>query len=400
MPVATRREGRRPYPVKPVTWLIISGVWLGYLFYPISAFVTRPHPLGIQVLAVLALGAFVTVYLLAWRNPPACSDRERLAWAAALVGIALGAYVMLHLPDALGGIVYAGPLLGQARIRAAAIGAAVVTLITVATWRWAHFAPGLLLTILVPFYAVAIAMQAYSQFWRMGMRLHLAEQELRTLAINNARLAVARDLHDLVGHSLSAIALRADLAAQQASNRAPEAAQEMGQVAQMARAALHDVRTAVREWRAVSLREEWAQAAVTLHAAGIRTEATGLEQSWPPDVDRALGFWIREGTTNILRHSTATQCRLTVHVETGRIRASLEDNGRPRAEPHPQAGSGIAGLRERMAALGGTVTAQSTPTGFVLEAILPLVWRNPASNDGHEMDVTADGLVEAGVDGA
>jgi two-component system sensor histidine kinase DesK len=152
------------------------------------------------------------------------------------------------------------------------------------------------------------------------------------------------------------------------------------------------VRAVVSRWRSVSFREEWARASATLEAAGIATEATDLNRDLPPELDRVLGFWIREGVTNILRHSQASRCRLVLEDGGDRLRAVLADDGSPRGSPNP-AGSGIRGLQERFAALGGEVHAYPTDRGFVLEAILPWSPEHP------ETHATGNGSVPAATDG-
>lgn len=365
MPVAPRPT------MRPILWLSLSAIWLGYLIYPVSQYMSVRHPLGQGVLASAWLAAFVASYLAAWRRPMGGSDMARYAWAALLSALSVGALIALHLLEALGGLVYGAPLLGLVRSRRGFVaGVAVETgLVLVLAWRL-HLGRDLVLSEMIPFYAVAVAMRVYGEFWALAYRVHLAEEEVRRLAVANERLALARDVHDIVGHTLSVIALRADLAVARAATDARGAAEEMAQVAAQARQALHDVRAVVSRWRTVTFAEEWAHSRAALEAAGIAVEATGLGDPLPPAVDQALGYWIREGATNILRHSNARSCRLTVAVRDGVLRATLLDTG-TRTAPSAD-GQGLQGLKERFSQLGGAVHAAATPAGFVLEAFVPL----------------------------
>jgi two-component system sensor histidine kinase DesK len=234
------------------------------------------------------------------------------------------------------------------------------------SWGMAGF------SFVVPFYGITVAMMAWGHAWRLGSQLRFAEEEVRRLAAANERLALARDLHDVVGHSLSVLALRADLAAAHAEPLAPLAASEMRQVADLARDALHDIRRVVSNWRTTSFREEWRRSREILAAAGIVPEEAGLEQPLSPELDQVMAYWVREGVTNVLRHSNATRCRLTVEVNPQATVVTLEDNGPPR-DPLPDCppGNGLTGLRERLASLGGQLEAQQIGAGFRLRALLP-----------------------------
>lgn len=367
--------GPNPGPVaRAWLWLGLAGVWLLYLLYPVGEFMARHASSSQTALALLLLGLFLAAYVMAWRQPFQLSDAGRLSWAGAMAALSVLAALLLHLPDALGGLIYVSPVLGFAADRRVAIGGtAGGVAVLCGAWRlWTPHSALLLWSLLVPFVAVAVAMQAWAGFWRMGVRLRLAETQLRDLAVANERLTLARDLHDVVGHSLSALAVRADLAARQASPAAPDSAAEMRRVGQLAREALADVRRMVSQWGAVSLLGEWQQSRAILEAAGLRVEEDGTQMALPPELDRGLGFFVREGVTNILRHSSATECRLTVGLIADHLWAELHDNGRA-SEPMARRGegTGLSGLRERFLPLGGRVASEATPHGFRLTVEVP-----------------------------
>jgi two-component system sensor histidine kinase DesK len=353
-------------------WLALSAPWLLYLLYPVSSFLGGRHSPVEGALALLFLAAFLAVYAYLWQDPVPMPDSARNIGALVLLVLSVAAYIILRLPDALAGIIYMGPVLSYTRSWGALAGTlALATSAILVPWALGLISLGMAATVLFPFYAVFLALRGYGQFWRQGARLRMAEREVRELAVQNERLAISRDLHDLVGHNLSVLALRAELAAQQAEKTAPEAAAEMRLVADLSRQALRDVREAVSRWRSVTLRDEWSNARLVLEAAGLDVVGEPPDDVLPPEVDRALGFFIREATTNILRHSTASRCHLRVSAGDGRLSVSLADNGRPRSG-FSRSGSGIDGIRERFMALGGSLREDHTPAGFTLSVELPL----------------------------
>ncbi|MDA8205089.1 MAG: histidine kinase [Thermaerobacter sp.] len=246
-----------------------------------------------------------------------------------------------------------------------------------AAWWLGHDPQSLLWTLGIPFLGLVVAMRIYGDYWHLFHKLRRAEDAVRELAVVNERLKLSRDLHDIVGHSLSVMALRAELAARQAEAAAPAAADEMLHVVQTARDALRDVRAVISRWRVVSFVEEWGNAERVLASAGITalTVFTLGDLQLPPEVDRVFGFFVREGVTNILRHSRATECRLMVRKENLTLSIRLEDNGHQDTALAEDGGSGIVGLRERFAELGGSVAAALQASGYVLESTLP--WIDP-----------------------
>ena len=199
------------------------------------------------------------------------------------------------------------------------------------------------------------------------------------LAVTEERLRFARDMHDLLGHSLSALAVKAQLAGRLV-DRAPERAiTEMDQVQELAGTALHQVRSAVNGYWEADLGEEVASVEAILEAAGTRTTVSGSEGLELPPRVAALAAWVvREAGTNVLRHSDAQQCQITFTMAredgTGPGTLVLEVHNDQAAEPKAEGdGNGLTGLSERVASGGGTVSAARTREGgFLLRAVLPL----------------------------
>lgn len=209
------------------------------------------------------------------------------------------------------------------------------------------------------------------RMWIMHQETHAAREAVARLAVTEERLRFSRDLHDLLGHSLSLIAVKSELAMRTAEADPDRAAAEMADVRRTAREALREVRAAVNGYRAVELDAEAAGARAVLEAAGVRCEIGDLPDGLPREVGAVLAWVIREGTTNVIKHSRARLC--TVSLAVYRDSAALEmrnDGARGAGEG---GGSGLTGLAERLAVLGGEITAG--PHGrddFVLRAVVPL----------------------------
>ncbi|MEV6117613.1 histidine kinase [Streptomyces sp. NPDC052109] len=192
------------------------------------------------------------------------------------------------------------------------------------------------------------------------------------LAVAEERLRFGRDLHDVLGRNLSVISLKSELAVQLARRGRPEAVEQMIEVQRIAQESQREVRAVVRGYREADLGVELAGAQGVLAAAGIdcevRAEPTGL----PAGVQSALGWVVREATTNVLRHGDAGRCTLCLRVLEGSVVLTVENDGQA-GNPDGGGGSGLAGLRERLAAVGGTLEAGAVTGGrFRVVAEVPL----------------------------
>ncbi|WP_037634030.1 sensor histidine kinase [Streptomyces katrae] len=193
------------------------------------------------------------------------------------------------------------------------------------------------------------------------------------LAVAEERLRFGRDLHDVMGRNLAVIALKSELAVQLARRERPEAVDQMIEVQRIARESQREVRDVVRGYREADLTAELEGARGVLSAAGMdcRVEVEA-GRALRPEVQSALGWVVREATTNVLRHGDARNCviRLTAPDE-GALTLVVENDGAPEAPAGPP-GSGLAGLRERLAVLDGTLEAGPVDGGrFRLRARIP-----------------------------
>jgi two-component system sensor histidine kinase DesK len=210
------------------------------------------------------------------------------------------------------------------------------------------------------------------QKW-MNQKLAMAHEEIEKLAAVAERERIARDLHDVLGHTLSVIVLKAELAGRLMERDPKRAAAEIADVESTARTALAEVREAIGGYRAKGLAAELAAAKRTLDAAGVTLtcEADELvaKQALDATEETVLSLAVREAVTNIVRHAEATECRMRLETTDDGFHALLvEDNGR-HAVTHE--GNGLRGMRERVQALGGRFSLKSEQ-GTTLLVELPV----------------------------
>ncbi|MGB9996491.1 sensor histidine kinase [Streptomyces pseudogriseolus] len=204
-----------------------------------------------------------------------------------------------------------------------------------------------------------------------------ARETRARLAVAEERLRFGRDLHDVMGRNLAVIALKSELAVQLARRERPEAVEQMIEVQRIAQESQREVREVVRGYRRADLEAELHGARGVLRAAGIDCEVGGETGGLPAEVQSALGWVVREATTNVLRHGDAKKCTVTVLRPEGRVVLTVRNDGA--AAPHGSSrtgGTGLAGLRERLSAVGGTLDAGEAGDGeFRLVAEVPLTAR-------------------------
>ncbi|MBW5485181.1 sensor histidine kinase [Streptomyces bambusae] len=205
--------------------------------------------------------------------------------------------------------------------------------------------------------------------WELDRSRELQAQ----LAVAEERLRFGRDLHDVMGRNLAVIALKSELAVQLARRGRPEAVEQMIEVQRIAQESQREVRDVVRGYREADLTVELEGARGVLSAAGIDCRVRRQERrALPPGVQSALGWVVREATTNVLRHGEATSCLIRLAPgDDGSLVLVVENDGVP-AEAPGRPGSGLAGLRERLAVLDGTLEAGRVSGGrFRLRAEIP-----------------------------
>ncbi len=205
----------------------------------------------------------------------------------------------------------------------------------------------------------------------LGWEIDRSRAVTAQLAIAEERLRFGRDLHDTLGRNLSLVAVQSELAAALATRGDPKAADQMLDVRQIAHDSLREMRAVVSGYRATDLASELAGAQSVLRSAGVSCRVIGDGSALSPATQAALGWVVREGTTNVIRHSNATTCKIELdHTLTATVLRMENDGVSFRAS---SGGTGIAGLRERLGELGGTLTVETPAGRFVLVAQLPVV---------------------------
>ncbi|MEV4925614.1 sensor histidine kinase [Streptomyces roseoverticillatus] len=238
-----------------------------------------------------------------------------------------------------------------------------------------------------------MAMWCVSVVRMSGWMLHVmweletAREAQARLAVTEERLRFGRDLHDVLGRNLAVIALKSELAVQLARRGSPDAVTQMAEVQRMAQDSQREVREVVRGYREADLHTELVGARGVLSAADIECRIDDTAgKALPPAVQSVLAWVVREGTTNVLRHADAKRCavRLRVVAESTAVLV-MENNGvrEPGRDPGSGSGSGLAGLRERLMVLGGSLTYEHRANAtFRLTAEVPLEGVLPADADG------------------
>jgi two-component system sensor histidine kinase DesK len=220
---------------------------------------------------------------------------------------------------------------------------------------------------------IGAAMVAMGEIMRTNRELIKARAEVARLAVADERARFARDLHDLLGHSLSVIALKAQLARRRLPDDPETAAADVADIETVTREALREVRDAVSGYRRPQLDAELDGARTALGAAGIETTIERPPVDLPAEVEAALAWTVREAATNVIRHSGATHSTIRLVPAIGQATVEVIDDGRG-ANGEGGAGSGLLGLQERLRQAGGRLEAgpREDGSGFRVCAIVPI----------------------------
>lgn len=336
-------------------------IWLVYLAFFLAEPVARLRVGTASAGYVAAIVVGLLVFLVTYFRGFWASGRELVGLIAiqSLIGMALA-------PLALGAsvfFIYAASFAGMLdHSRQAARAIVVVAVLALVTY-WAvdapvrYMLPALGMPLIIGFVNLHAA-----EGRRTNARLRIAQDRIEQLAAVAERERIARDLHDVLGHTLSLIVLKSELATKLATRDGTRAAQEMREVEAVSRSALRDVRDAIRGYRA-SLREELARSRTLLEAAAIRAHVDSLPLGWPllarPE-EEALALALREAVTNVVRHADATSCEVRLVMHEGELALRVTDDGRGIDMPE---GGGLRGMRERVEAMGGHVARVAGPRG-------------------------------------
>jgi two-component system, NarL family, sensor histidine kinase DesK len=372
--VGVAERASRVRPRWKYAW-IWAAIWLAYLSQPVLDAWREPDPVhrwvGLATLLLFAatfIGAFAVMPRLT-RNRESHLGGTILTLVTAVLAIAIttllgeaqlpifvyvAVLAMFMLPGRWGPVTVVGIIV------ATAIAQAVVP-----SWNPDY-------SVQFQIFVGGLAMWGVVQLITRNRELDEAHREIARLAVEEERNRFARDLHDILGHSLTVMAVKAELAGRMVRLDPDRAESEITEVERLSRSALAEVRTAVAGYRDVSLATELANARSALSAAGIDADLPTAIDDVPPDRRELFGWVVREGVTNVVRHSGAS--RPTVHITPSTV--TISDNGRvfepagapagPETASTLESGHGLLGLRERAEALGGTIHIGQSASGFTL----------------------------------
>ena len=212
----------------------------------------------------------------------------------------------------------------------------------------------------------------FAQRDRAHATLRMAREEVEHLAKVAERERIARDLHDVLGHTLSVIILKSELAGKLIDRDPERAKAEIADVEQTSRQALAEVRSTIRGYRGHSLEAELKHARATLETAGVTVASDAAQLTLTPVQESVVALVVREAVTNVVRHANARHCSLRIVPVNGNCRIEIQDDGRGGNEAE---GNGLRGMRERIEALQGTIS-RDTRSGTCLTIEFPIAAAN------------------------
>ena len=396
---ASTAEGRNPY----FLWLF----WVLWLPFTIPAFVSlfQAHlPLPRLIATLVGVAIFFIIYLWAsWRRAQrivATSSLPRPTTASTWLTIAALTVLSIMLV-LLGGNEWQGLFFftcgyvgGSLSVRGTILTGFVLTLLAVVLgWLTGYGLPNLIQAIV---FVPAIILITRVVMWSIttNWALHDARLEIARLAVTTERLRIARDLHDLLGHNLSLIALKSELARRLVSVAPERAIVEIRDVENVARTTLQEVREAVSAYRQPTLKSELQAAQEILAAAGIAYRYDGDESmidAIPTTIEAVLSWTVREGVTNVIRHSRAHQCTIRRTRDAQEIGIEVIDDGSGASSINisENEGNGLRGLAERVEKLGGRCEASPRAGGgFLLAVSVPLAQQERDAIEPHSITAT------------
>jgi two-component system sensor histidine kinase DesK len=356
-------------PVMPVgegAWMPL--LYLGFLFMPVVFPFFGRYDYGMTLLAIAAFLPmhFGLFWLRGWRR------------AALALAIAALAPALLPVNPFANTFTIYGVLSAATMPLGAAIGvllAGLAMLLAAHLWVDSHGTLFVVLLTALISTTTFIATRLYAANARKQAALRLSQEEIERLAKVAERERIGRDLHDLLGHTLSVVAIKAELA-NKLFSRDPAAAQaEIADVETIAREALGQVRRAVTGMRAVGIRAEFANARLALGAVAVDFDYRAPDFALHPEIETVLALALREAATNVIRHAGAKRCSATLLREGANVVLTVRDDGMGGAAGD---GNGLSGMRERVELLGGSLSITSERgQGTQLRIALPWRERDP-----------------------
>ncbi|HEY4385668.1 MAG TPA: sensor histidine kinase [Ktedonobacteraceae bacterium] len=376
-----------------LTWMIWA-IWLPFMIPTIANLLQSHPPLAHLIIVLAGAALFVALYLwgtwqTARRLVAGTVPQGRVEvsiWlttsvlAASSFALALSGPANQWLAPFIFTSAYAG---GSLRTTQAILAVTVLVLLVALLHSLVNITWLELLQAEVFIVAVCFIIMNVVRAIKTSWELRAARKEIARLAVTAERLRIARDLHDLLGHNLSLITLKSELAGRLVRIAPERAAMEIGDIEQVARTTLCEVREAVASYRQPTLENELHAAQEILAAAGITYiyESDELHNTpLPTAAEGALAWAVREGVTNVIKHSRARRCIISLKRERAMVSIQVSNDGAPESTNDGTAthntgkeGNGLRGLAERIEALGGRFDAGPiVDGGFCLAIVVPL----------------------------
>ncbi len=358
----------------------VGVLWGGCLIVPTVALIDEPHAvhqwLGVVGVLILAVSYASILHTVATPSVPE-RNRRLLAGGFALASVLSIVLVAPVGPDDwytwawIGGATAGfAPLLLAGYARWVGAGGAVLVAVLVGAVTGGSPLVHGLIAASVGGSIVGMIMLPL-RLWNLLLQARAGREALARLAVTEERLRFARDVHDLLGHRLAVIALKAELAARLSGVDPERSAREAAEVQSLSVAALAEVREAVHGYRAVDLGDQLLAVEGVLRDAGIRCTVRRAAVDLPAESATQLALALREGCTNVLRHSTAGWCTIELSQDTTReVRMTIANDG-ARAAASDDRSSGLRGAAERLAGVGGTLHTHLAGDVFTLEITVP-----------------------------
>lgn len=350
-------------------WFESPYPWLGYLFIYFFPWIFRAPTTTELLYSAFLIPTFLAVYLLGARK----TGTDTLPYIACLVMLTLfGAPVM---PTSNVFAVYAAAMCGYIEDKRLAVWTLAIIIAVTAGY-------GLMMGYGMPFIAPAVffmtmtggACIAGRQFQLKNAALKASQEEVHAMAVQVERERIARDMHDVLGHTLSLISVKSELAGKLVDHDPIRAKAEIDDIHATARQALADVRATITGMKSHTLVAEIASARQALSAADINLNFVHEQIELPTPLENAVAMIIREAVTNIVRHAEAEKCMVKILGQGNDVLLIVEDDGNGQVSKE---GNGLKGMRERVEALGGYLNIISGQ-GTRLEAAIPFAEATPS----------------------
>jgi two-component system sensor histidine kinase DesK len=319
---------------------------------------------GVILLNIVGLAVFLILYFIGfWFE-------DRKVWVAPIGMTMLGVILLPLNPGSSVFFVYATTFLGKIGKPSLAFRGVFVIMLVVGIECWIlHLSANFWIpAVLLPLIIGSPIFLLHDRF-RLNKQLLKAQDEVEEMAKTAERERISRDLHDLLGHTLSVIILKSELAGKLIHKNLKLAEQEINEVEDISRKALSEVRDVVKGFRKGGLEAELKSIKLALKAADIKYSINVAEIRVSSQIENVLSYILRESVTNIIRHSKATQCEFSIHHSDSHVELRIGDNGIGTL-PN-KTGSGIEGMRTRIKLLGGKMKIKSA-NGTTIELRIPI----------------------------